>query len=238
MTHTVLETRDLTVHFGGLVALKRIRFRLRKGELRCLIGPNGAGKSTFFKCLTGVVNPDYGEVLLLGEECTTLNSNQIARKGVGIKTQTPSVMNGISVHENIWLSARRKYPVKKANRVTDDMLSRFEISDIAGKLVSDLAHGKRQLVEFAMVLAQQPWLVLLDEPAAGMSSEEVSMIANIIHEINKTATIIVVEHDMHFVRMIADRVTVLHQGKILIDDHADAVLSDQVVRDIYLRQNA
>ena len=234
MTRTILETRDLTVKFGGVVALERVRFRMKKGHLRCLIGPNGAGKSTFFKCLTGVLKPSEGLILLRGEECTRLRPHQISRQGVGIKTQTPSLMNGLTVTENIWISARRCYSVKKANEVTDEMLSRFELTRIATKFVSNLAHGKRQFVELAMVLAQRPWLILLDEPAAGMSGEEVYMIAKIIREINKTATVIVVEHDMHFVRMLAEQVTVLHQGRILRDDHIDAVLSDPVVRDVYL----
>ncbi len=234
MARIALQVRDLSVQFGGVTALRRVNFRMEEGELRCLIGPNGAGKSTFFKCLTGVLSPSEGYIMLRGEDSTSLRPNQIARLGVGIKTQVPSVMNELSVRENIWIAARRKHNVRAANGITGDMLNRFNIVDLASRTLSVLAHGKRQLVEFAMVLAQQPWLVLLDEPAAGMSGDEVAMIAQIIREINRTATVIVVEHDMNFVRMIAEQITVLHQGRILRDDHVDTVLSDPVVRDVYL----
>ena len=234
MARIALQVRDLSVQFGGVTALHRVNFRMKEGELRCLIGPNGAGKSTFFKCLTGVLSPSEGYIMLRGEDSTSLRPHQITRLGIGIKTQVPSVMNELSVRENIWIAARRKHNVRVANGITGDMLNRFNIVDLASRTLSVLAHGKRQLVEFAMVLAQQPWLVLLDEPAAGMSGDEVAMIAQIIREINRTATVIVVEHDMNFVRMIAEQITVLHQGRILRDDHVDTVLSDPVVRDVYL----
>ena len=234
MSNTVLEARDISIHFGGMVALNRIRFRLKQGQLHCLIGPNGAGKSTFFKCLTGMLHPSEGQILLRGEDCRALKPHQIASRGVGIKTQLPNVMNALSAHENIWLSARRRYGVVESNRIAHQMLERFMLEDIGAHTLDALSHGKRQLVEFAMVLAQKPWLVLLDEPAAGMSANEVELIADVIHEINQSATMIVVEHDMRFIRMIADRVTVLHQGRILCDGDVNSVLNEPVVRDVYL----
>ncbi|MGI9310216.1 MAG: ATP-binding cassette domain-containing protein [bacterium] len=238
MTSIALEVHDLSVHFGGMTALDRIRLRVRDRQLRCLIGPNGAGKSTFFKCLTGILRPDDGRILLRGEECTALRPHQIANRGVSIKTQVPSVMDGLTVRENIWLAARRKYAVAESNRMTEQMIQRFELGDIIGKLLNQLAHGKRQLVEFAMALATEPWLVLLDEPVAGMSGSEVELIASIIREINQTATVIVVEHDMHFIRMLAEHVTVLHQGRILCEGDVDFVLAEPAVRDVYLGRSA
>ena len=231
---TVLEVRDVSIHFGGVAALSRIRFRLKEGMLHCLIGPNGAGKSTFFKCLTGMLTPHEGQIILRGEDCRGFKSHQIAQRGVGVKTQIPNVMNGLSVYENIWLSARRRFMKSEANRMAAQMLERFMLGDIATQTLNVLAHGKRQLVEFAMVLAQKPWLILLDEPAAGMSADEVALIAEVIREINQVATLIVVEHDMRFIQMIAERVTVLHQGKVLLEGDVDFVLNDQTVRDVYL----
>ena len=238
MARTVLETQDLSVHFGGMTALSRVRFRLREGQLRCLIGPNGAGKSTFFKCLTGILHPSEGRIFLRGAECSTLKPNQIANLGVGIKTQVPNVMDGLTVRENIWLAARKKYSAIESSRAAQQMMTRFSITDIASKSLDMLAHSQRQLVEFAMVLAQKPWLVLLDEPAAGMSGDEVTLIADVIREVNRSATVIVVEHDMHFVRMLAEQVTVLHQGEILCEGDVDTVLADSVVRDVYLGRSA
>ncbi len=238
MARIVVETQDLSVHFGGMAALSRVRFRLQEGQLRCLIGPNGAGKSTFFKCLTGMLNPSEGRFFLRGEDCSTLKPNQIARRGIGIKTQVPNVMDGLTVRENIWLAARKKYSVSESSRVAQQMMTRFSITDLAPKSLDILAHGQRQLVEFAMVLAQKPWLVLLDEPAAGMSGDEVTLIADVIREINRSATVIVVEHDMRFVRMIAEQITVLHQGQVLCEGDVDTVLADSVVRDVYLGRSA
>lgn len=235
---TVLEARDISVHFGGMAALNRIRFRLKQGQLHCLIGPNGAGKSTLFKCLTGMLKPDEGQILLRGEDCRGLKPHQIAARGVGIKTQLPNVMNGLSVRENIWLAARRTNGAAESDRLSRQMLERFMLTGIAAQHLDALAHGKRQLAEFAMVVAQKPWLVLLDEPAAGMSAGEVELIADVIREINQTATLIVVEHDMRFIRMIADRVTVLHQGRILCEGDVNFVLNERVVRDVYLGRAA
>lgn len=238
MAHTVLETQDLSVHFGGMAALSRVRFRIREGQLRCLIGPNGAGKSTFFKCLTGMLTPSAGQIFLRGEACGTLKPNQIANLGVGIKTQVPNVMDGLTVRENIWLAARKKYSAIESGHIAQQMMTRFSITDLASKPLDMLPHGQRQLVEFAMVLAQKPWLVLLDEPAAGMSGDEIALITDVIREINRSATVIVVEHDMRFVRMIAEQVTVLHQGKILCEGDVETVLADAVVRDVYLGRAA
>ncbi len=238
MARTVLEAQDISVHFGGMAALSRVRFRLKEGQLRCLIGPNGAGKSTFFKCLTGILSPSEGRIFLRGVDCTTLKPNQIARRGIGIKTQVPNVMDGLTVRENIWLSARRKCNVIESSRIAQQMMTRFSITNLASKPLNMLAHGQRQLVEFAVVLAQKPWLVLLDEPAAGMSSNEIDLIADVIREINRSATVIVVEHDMRFVRMIAEQITVLHQGQVLCEGDVDTVFADSVVRDVYLGRSA
>ena len=230
----VVEARSLTVRFDGVVALDAVDFKLQKNELRCLIGPNGAGKSTFFKCLAGMQVPTSGDLTIRGEVTTGLDPYRIARLGVGIKTQVPSVMDGLSVHENIWLAARRTNATRRANQAVTDILERLKLGDLARAPVSTLAHGQRQIVELGIVLAGDPWLVLLDEPAAGLTGDEVERMVAVIREINDHATLIVVEHDMHFIRMIAKMVTVFHQGRVLIEEDVETVLSDETVRDVYL----
>lgn len=226
------------MHFGGVTALDKVDFALEDKELRCLIGPNGAGKSTFFKCLTGMLQPSSGEIFIRGQSCAGLQPFQIAQLGVGIKTQVPSVLNGLSVDENLWLAASRTHSGKKTRHIVGSVLEQIGIGDIAQQRVAELSHGKRQLVEFGTVLAMRPWLVLLDEPAAGMTAEEVERTADIMLQINRYATLIVVEHDMHFIRRIAKKVTVFHQGKILLEDDVDKVLADEQVRDVYLGKQA
>ncbi len=230
----VLETRDLSMRFGGVVAVDRVNLTLLENELRCLIGPNGAGKSTFFKCLTGQLRPSGGDILVRDRHIGGLDPYAVARHGIGIKTQVPSVFDGLSVRENVWLSARRRRGSRRADRITDQTLERLGLADIRDATVGRLAHGQRQWVELGVVMAAEPWLVLLDEPTAGMTHEEVEKTAELIKEINRSATMIVVEHDMQFVRMIANKVTVFNQGAILIEDTMDVVTRDQRVRDIYL----
>lgn len=238
MARVVVEGRGIGMQFGGVAALDNVNFKLRERELRCLIGPNGAGKSTFFKCLAGMQRPTSGQFYIRGTETTHYLPHEIAALGVGIKTQVPSVMNGLSVRENLWLAARRRLSSKASDELVSSTLERVGISSLEHTQVERLAHGKRQLVEFALVVAMQPWLVLLDEPAAGMSNDEVERAAEIILEINRTATVIVVEHDMNFVRRIAQAITVFHQGKVLMEGDVDAVLSDARVRDVYLGRSA
>ena len=232
----MLETRGLSMHFGGVVAVDRVDFSLRENELRCLIGPNGAGKSTFFKCLTAQLRPTAGDVVIRDFNVTGSESHQVARMGVGIKTQVPNVFDGLDVEENIWLSASQSTSVKRARVITTEVIDRLELGKVRKIQLGSLAHGQRQLVELGMVLAGEPWLVILDEPTAGMTQDEVVRTAEIIQEINRSATMIVVEHDMQFIRMIARKVTVFHQGRILIEGAMDEVSSDERVREVYLGQ--
>jgi branched-chain amino acid transport system ATP-binding protein/urea transport system ATP-binding protein len=236
----VVETHDLTIRFGGVVAVDHVNFTLRERELRCLIGPNGAGKSTFFKGLMGQyrLGHENGRVLIRGSDVTGWRTHEIVRIGVGIKTQVPSVMNGLTVHENLWLSARRIHGWHGANGAVDEVASELHIGDLQSRIVGELSHGQRQLVEIGIVLVQRPWLLLLDEPAAGMTGNEVKRLIAVIRRINQTASVIVVDHDMEFVRMLGSRVTVFHQGSILTEGPADAVLNDPAVREVYIGNRA
>ena len=230
----ILETRSLVKRFGGVRAIAGVDFQLARGELRCLIGPNGAGKSTFFKMLTAQLRPTSGRIIFDGTDITRAEAHRISRLGIGIKNQVPDVYDGLSVHENLWLAARFRHDSRYARQAVDAALARLELGDISAKLVGELAHGQRQWVEFGMIMALEPEIVLLDEPTAGMSVEETNRTADLIHELNRTTTIIVVEHDMQFIRQIATQVTVFHQGQILAEDTMENIQRNQIVRDIYL----
>jgi branched-chain amino acid transport system ATP-binding protein len=238
MAAPLLQTRDLSMHFGGVKAVRDVNFTLAEGELRCLIGPNGAGKSTFFKMLTGQLEPSHGQVLFRGHDISRAHAHQIARLGIGIKTQVPSVFDGLSVRENIWLAASRVHPRARARRLVDEMLERVGLTGAAERLVGQLAHGQRQWVELGLVLSTDPELILLDEPAAGMTHDEVLRTAELVREINRTKALIVVEHDMQFIRMIAKQVTVFNQGSVLVEDAVENIMRNPLVRDIYLGKQA
>jgi branched-chain amino acid transport system ATP-binding protein len=238
MAAPLLQTIDLGVNFGGVRAVRNVDFTLDEGELRCLIGPNGAGKSTFFKMLTGQLAPSHGRVLFRGQDISDAHAHEIARLGIGIKTQVPSVFDGLSVRENIWLAASRIHPRSKAAALVDEMLERIELTSAADRLVGQLAHGQRQWVELGLVLSTDPELMLLDEPAAGMTHEEVHKTAELVREINRSKALIVVEHDMQFIRMIAKKVTVFNQGNILVEDQVENIMRNPLVRDIYLGKQA
>ncbi|MEY8838869.1 ABC transporter ATP-binding protein [Cribrihabitans sp. XS_ASV171] len=238
MAETVLETAGLTMRFGGVTASDHVDFKLKSRELRCLIGPNGAGKSTFFKCVTGLLTPSEGHVFMRGEEVTGWLPHQIASLGVGIKTQTPNVLDALSVHENIWLGARRFFDPAEARDRADAMIERLALGAIARTELGRLAHGERQRVELGIVTVADPWLVLLDEPAAGMSAADVERMTGIIHDLTRSAAVVIVEHDMQFIRSIAETVTVFHQGAVLMEDHVDRVMTDETVRAVYLGKKA
>ena len=238
MAAPLLQTRDLSMHFGGVKAVRNVNFTLAEGELRCLIGPNGAGKSTFFKMLTGQLEPSEGEVRFRGQDISHAHTHEIARLGIGIKTQVPNVFDGLSVRENIWLSANRIHSGARADSTVDETLEHIGLTGAADRLVGQLAHGQRQWVELGIVLSTDPELILLDEPAAGMTHEEVHKTAELVREINRSKALIVVEHDMQFIRMIAKQVSVFNQGSVLVEDAVENILRNPLVRDIYLGKQA
>jgi ABC-type uncharacterized transport system ATPase subunit len=234
----LLATENLTMRFGGVVAVDRVSLSVVEGELRCLIGPNGAGKSTFFKCLTGQLTPTSGRIFWRGADVTRRDTYAIARLGVGIKTQVPSLFDGLDVRESVVLALRRRHGERHARLRADATLEGLGIGHLAGRQVGLLAHGQRQLVELAMVVAPEPDLIILDEPTAGMSAEETLAAVEVIRTLNRSHAIVVVEHDMQFIRAIASTVTVFHQGRVLIEDSAATVFADPRVRDVYLGKAA
>ena len=236
MTGPILETRGLTCRFGGVTAVDNVDFAIAEGELRCLIGPNGAGKSTLFKCMTRQQHPTKGEILLRGRSLAGYHPHEIARLGVAIKNQIPSVYGGLSVRENIWLAGRRAHRGRELRQAVEAVLEEIGFADSlrSERRVDELSHAHRQWVELGMLLATSPALALLDEPAAGMTREEMLKTVTLIKHLNQRATIIVVEHDLEFIALLASRVTVLHRGAILVEDSMDNIARNRMVRDIYL----
>ncbi|MEZ0213712.1 MAG: ATP-binding cassette domain-containing protein [Xanthobacteraceae bacterium] len=234
----LLEAENLVMRFGGVVAVNGVSMSIGEGELRCLVGPNGAGKSTFFKMLSGQLRPSAGDVRLRGRSIVGYPAARIARLGVGVKTQVPSVFDGLSVRASVRVAADAVLPPLLARRRIDEALERMRITHLADQLVVRLAHGQRQLVELAMVVAQRPDLILLDEPAAGMTGEEVERLGDLIVELARSSSVIVVEHDMDFIRRIARTVTVFNQGKVLTEGPAAQALTDPRVLDVYLGRDA
>ena len=176
--------------------------------------------------------------MIRGQDTTRAETHEIAGLSVGIKTQVPNLFDGLTVNENIWMSARRWHNAKRARSLTSETIERMNLGDIRREVVGQLAHGQRQWVELGMVVVAEPWLVLLDEPAAGMTHEETARTAELIKEINTQAALIVVEHDMQFIRMISQQVTVFHEGQILMEDTMEAISRDKRVREVYLGNRA
>lgn len=231
---SLLSTEALTMRFGGVTAVENVDFSIGQGELRCLIGPNGAGKSTFFKLLCGMLTPTSGSVRFDGRFISGLQRHEIANAGIGIKTQVPNVFQNLTVRQNLTIAARRNREGAPCRDVVGDILDTFRLGRIAEAPAARLAHGQRQRVEIAMVVATGPRLILLDEPVAGLGDEETEHMASLILDLNKHAALIVVDHDIRFIRMIGSQATVFHRGAVLMEGDMETVLSDETVRDVYL----
>ena len=232
--NVLLETQKMGVSFGGVHAVKEVDFILEEGELRCLIGPNGAGKSTFFKMLSGQVMPTRGECRYRDQIISGRRPWEIARLGIGIKTQVPSVFEGLTVRENLWQAAANKLEKTLLPAAIEQVLMDIGLANLHDAKLAELAHGQRQWVELGMILISRPQLVLLDEPAAGMTHQEVRKTAELIKAINQQSTVVVVEHDMEFISMIAQKVTVFNQGAVLAEGSFREVTQDPLVREAYL----
>ncbi len=223
MNEALLEVNNISVSFDGFKAINQLSFSIFEGELRAVIGPNGAGKTTFMDIVTGKTRPDVGEVLWGAKNMSLLNKSesQIAQLGIGRKFQKPTVFEDQSVSDNLLMALkndRRPFSVLfyRQNQNDDDKI--LEISDEIGlgslleKRAGDLSHGQKQWLEIGMLLAQEPRLLLVDEPAAGMTLEERTKTVDLLRRAAKTRAVVVVEHDMDFVRKLDCRVTVLHEG--------------------------
>ncbi|HXF57702.1 MAG TPA: ATP-binding cassette domain-containing protein [Actinomycetota bacterium] len=230
-----LEVRGLAKSFGGVQALDDVTLSFPARGIRCLIGPNGAGKSTFFNLLIGRFPPSRGRIYLEGRDITRLHPHRRAQQGIGIKLQVPSLYPGLSVRENVWLASfavSRNVP--DANRRTEEMLGGTGLAHRADELAANLSHGEQQWLEITMVLAAAPRVILLDEPSAGMTREETLRTADIVRGLGEVASVIVVEHDMEFVRHLGAPITMFHQGRIFVEGTLEELRRDQRVLDVYL----
>ncbi len=242
--HFILAMEGVSKAFDGFRAINDLNFYMDEGELRVIIGPNGAGKSTMLDLITGRTQPDRGRIEYGGDtDLTRLNEYEIARLGIGRKFQTPSVYVDHTVEENIWLSLRggrgvwsclfaRLRPADR-DRI-HALLDTIGLADRARRKAGTLSHGQKQWLEIGMLLAQEPRLLLVDEPAAGMTDNETERTGELLLSLAGKHSIVVIEHDMVFVRQIARTVTVLHQGSILCEGTVDQVQADERVKEVYL----
>ena len=248
-TGSIIYLEDVTVNYDGFQALSHLNFFMDRRELRVVIGPNGAGKTTLLDVVSGRVKPETGRVIFGHEtDLLPLRENDIARLGVGRKFQTPSVFVNLTVWDNVELSLRRsskgvfaalrrRDPEEERERIAR-ALETVQLAARAGSLAGTLAHGEKQWLEIGMASIGAPALILLDEPTAGMTLPEVKSTVRLLRRLNETATVIVVEHDMNFIRMIARRVTVMHQGEVFAEGSMDEIERHDGVRDIYLGKGA
>lgn len=232
----LLSTDTLRKEFGGLVATDDVSLAVSPGERRCLIGPNGAGKSTLLSLITGQLDPSAGSVRFAGEEIDGLAPHERVDRGLSVKFQVPSVFGEFTTRENLRLALQRRVSGEELEGAINESLERFALTGESELRASALSHGEKQRLEIAMASALDPALLLLDEPVAGLSIEETGRIADLLIELNESAgvALLVIEHDMAFVRAIAERVTVLHQGSILTEGEMEDVANDPTVRDVYL----
>jgi urea transport system ATP-binding protein len=242
---TILWVDGITVSFDGFKALDDLSLTLEKGELRCIIGPNGAGKTTLMDVITGKTRPDRGRVLLVATqtELTRLSEFEIARLGIGRKFQRPTVFQGHTVWENLELASRGGKGVLRtlfgrlgaAERARiDEVLQLIGLAEQRTRRAGLLSHGHKQWLEIGMLLIQDPKVLLLDEPIAGMSHQEAERTAELVKTLAGERTVVVVEHDMEFVRQIARKVTVLHEGSVLAEGTMERVQADPKVIEVYL----
>ncbi|UXE61310.1 MAG: urea ABC transporter ATP-binding protein UrtD [Woronichinia naegeliana WA131] len=243
MTAKILEIEDLTVNFDGFKALNQLNFSMDAGELRVIIGPNGAGKTTFLDVITGKVQPTQGRVLFKGKDIRKTPEYKIACLGIGRKFQTPRVYLNLTVSENLDLAVNRTKNVwstlfNKASaaehRSIVGLLETIGLTPKAKLPAALLSHGEKQRLEIGMLVAQSPDLLLVDEPVAGLTDEETENVGALLLELAESHSIVVIEHDMEFVRQIARKVTVLHQGLVLCEGTMDEVQNDARVIEVYL----
>jgi urea transport system ATP-binding protein len=244
VTSSLLYLDNVTVSFDGFKALNGLSLAVDHAEMRAIIGPNGAGKTTMMDVITGKTRPTEGTALFEGKyDLTDLDEADIAELGIGRKFQTPTVFDMHTVEDNLLLALkadRRPFPTLFARRTAsereriDALLERIRLKDARARKAAELSHGQKQWLEIGMLLAQEPKLLLVDEPAAGMTDRETGDTADLLREIAQTRSVVVVEHDMTFVRHLGVKVTVLHEGSVLAEGSLDVVSANERVVEVYL----
>ncbi|MGB8698036.1 MAG: urea ABC transporter ATP-binding protein UrtD [Thermosynechococcaceae cyanobacterium] len=243
MSGKILEIENLTVSFDGFKAINNLNFSMDEGELRVVIGPNGAGKTTFMDVITGKTKPTVGQVRFKGRNLRPYAEHQIACMGIGRKFQTPRVFTQLTPRQNLELACNRRkglwgtlLPRNTAVEYStvEGLLETVGLIAKADILAEYLAHGEKQRLEIGMLIAQGPDLLLVDEPVAGLTDEETANVGELLLALSNSHSIMVIEHDMEFVRQIARKVTVLHQGSVLCEGTMDEVQNDPRVIEVYL----
>ncbi|CAN5236564.1 urea ABC transporter ATP-binding protein UrtD [soil metagenome] len=243
-TSAMLYLDGVHVSFDGFHAINNLSLTIAPGEMRAIIGPNGAGKTTMMDIITGKTKPDEGDVLFDGTvDLTRLDETQIAELGIGRKFQKPTVFESQTIEDNLLLALNVDHRVRgtlfwRESRNESEQIERvletIRLKDSRDHLAGALSHGQKQWLEIGMLLAQDPKLLLFDEPVAGMTDVETHQTAELLKEINKEKTVVVVEHDMTFVRELGVRVTCLHEGSVLAEGSLDQVSSNERVIEVYL----
>ena len=239
----LLKLENVSVSFEGFLALNNLNLSLQKGELRAVIGPNGAGKTTFLDVITGKVKPSKGDVLFKGTSLVGKKEHKIARIGVGRKFQSPRVFENLTVNENLEISLSQfsstikliaSKPSKNKLAELEKLLKIVNLSEQSEVKAGSLSHGQKQWLEIAMLLGQKPSLMLIDEPVAGLTDEETELTADLLKSISGDNTVLVIDHDMEFIRRLESNVTVLNQGSVLCEGSMDEIQSDPNVIEVYL----
>ena len=244
LTSSLLYLDGVSVSFDGFKAIRGLSLTIEPGEMRAIIGPNGAGKTTMMDIITGKTKPDVGTVMFGGTvDLTRLDEAAIASLGIGRKFQKPTVFDSHTIEDNILLALKSKRTVAKTlfwkteapqQKRIDDILGIIRLADRRDRLAGSLSHGQKQWLEIGMLLTQDPKLLLVDEPAAGMTDAETEATAVLLKEIAKEKSVVVVEHDMTFVRSLEVKVTVLHEGSVISEGSLDHVSADPRVIEVYL----
>jgi urea transport system ATP-binding protein len=244
LTSALLYLDGVSVSFDGFKALNNLSFTIEPGEMRAIIGPNGAGKTTMMDVVTGKTRPDTGDVVFNGTyNLTRLDETEIALLGIGRKFQKPTVFDSHSVSDNIELALKSDRRARTSllwqetpaeHRRIDELLEIIRLSAMRNRLAASLSHGQKQWLEIGMLLAQEPKLLLVDEPVAGMTDAETRQTAELLKQINRDRTVVVVEHDMTFVRDLGVKVTCLHEGSVLAEGTIDQVSANERVVEVYL----
>ncbi len=234
----MLQTRALDKWFGGLHVTDKVDFELPAGEVHCLIGPNGAGKSTFFRLILGEHLPSGGSIHFDGHDITSAKPFARIRRGISVKFQVPGIFKALSVRQNLVIALQDHHAPAHLGEEVDRLLEFLNLSQADRQLAGNLSHGQKQWLEIGMAVGLRPKLLLLDEPTAGMTPDETFATGEMVQALNREGvTVLAVEHDMAFVRQIAQRVTVLHFGKIFAQGTIDEIVADERVAAIYLGES-
>lgn len=244
VSESILVLKDVSKSFGGLLAVNNANLLVEKGELRALIGPNGAGKTTLLNLITGIYPVSQGQILFKDEDITRLSSDRISHKGISRTMQITSLFVGLTVFENIWAAVQsrkkffnpfiRAFKCQDVRRKTEEMLEMTGLQDKADLICSELAYGEQRILEMGIALSTDPDLLLLDEPTAGLNTQESMALVKKMRTMISGQTIILVEHDMGVVMELADRISVLHYGEILAEGSPEEIKNNEEVKRIYL----